>query len=226
MQHGEAIRGMTSEKYLLNELTPELREEFEEHFFGCTDCALEVKAGATFLEHSKIVLAAPTQSKAPAVAPARQTGGWQAWLRPAVAVPVMALLLVVIGYQNFVTFSKLERTTAELQAPRILPSATLVSARSDRVPVVAARPNETFLLFVDVPTESRFTSYVCELYSPAGTLEWSIPVSADAAKDALPLRVPSGQAAPGAYSLVVRGVLPGQNSSVVARYPFELQVQK
>ena len=27
MQHGEAIRGMTSEKYLLNELTPELRGE-------------------------------------------------------------------------------------------------------------------------------------------------------------------------------------------------------
>src|SRR5579859_7140734 len=39
MNHEEAIRMMGTEQYLLNELSPELREQFEEHFFDCGICA-------------------------------------------------------------------------------------------------------------------------------------------------------------------------------------------
>jgi len=37
MDHGESIRLMAAEKYLLGELAPELREQFEEHFFDCQE---------------------------------------------------------------------------------------------------------------------------------------------------------------------------------------------
>jgi len=40
---------MAVEKYLLEELTPELRDEFEEHFFDCQECALDVQATAAFM---------------------------------------------------------------------------------------------------------------------------------------------------------------------------------
>lgn len=220
MQHGDAMRTMASEKYLLNELTPELREEFEEHFFGCPECALDVRAGAAFLEHSKVVLAEPRPVTV--AAPSRLENWWSAWLRPTVVVPVMALLLLMIGYQSL-TLSKSKNAIASAQAPRILASASLVNARGDKIPAVTVRANDPFLLFVDIPSESLFTSYLCELRSPTGQLEWSIPVSAEAAKNTLPLQVPAGQRADGVYTLVVQGVAAGGNNSVLARYSFELQ---
>jgi Putative zinc-finger len=225
MQHGEAIRSMASEKYLLNELTPELREEFEEHFFGCPDCALEVRAGAAFLEHSKIVLATPVPKETPAPAGLGQSHGWRGWLRPSVVVPVLAILLVVIGYQNFATLSR-PRATAELRTPQILPSVSLVSARGGSVPAINVSPDKSFLLYVDVPTDSRFTSYVCELHDATGALEWSVPVSTEAAKNTLPLHVPADSINPGAYALVVRGITGSGSGSVLASYPFELQASR
>src|SRR5579864_460194 len=106
MQHAEAIRSMASEKYLLNELTPELRENFEEHFFGCPECALDVKAGAAFIEHSRTVFSAPDADPIAVVAnrvtPSK--AGWLAWLGPAFAIPALAILLLAIAYQNFVQF--------------------------------------------------------------------------------------------------------------------------
>ena len=58
MDHNEAIRLMGAEQYLLNELSPELREQFEEHLFECTDCANDVRAGALFIEQTKAIFAA------------------------------------------------------------------------------------------------------------------------------------------------------------------------
>jgi hypothetical protein len=223
MEHGDALRTMASEKYLLDELTPELREEFEEHFFSCPDCALDVRAGAALIEHSKIALSEPAVLPAPVVAVGRSVGFF-GWLRPAITVPALAALLVILGYLNFFPLSKTRSATGNLNVPQILPAVSLVSARGEVVPVVAVGPSQSFLLFVDVPVESRFRSYVCELHSPSGALLWSIPVSSEAAKDTLPLHVPVGQMVSGSYSLVVQGVVSGsgQDKITLARYPFEL----
>src|ERR1022692_1444688 len=51
MDHSEASRLMASEKYLLDELPPSEMEAFEEHLFGCHECAMDVRAGSVFLEH-------------------------------------------------------------------------------------------------------------------------------------------------------------------------------
>ncbi len=42
MDHSEATRTMASEKYLLDELSDEARDSFEEHFFDCRVCAADV----------------------------------------------------------------------------------------------------------------------------------------------------------------------------------------
>jgi hypothetical protein len=49
MSHDEAVRCFAAEQYLLEEMTLELREEFEKHFFDCHECAVDLLAGATFL---------------------------------------------------------------------------------------------------------------------------------------------------------------------------------
>ncbi len=226
MQHADAIQAMATEKYLLGELTPELREEFEEHLFSCPDCASDMRAASAFVEISKVALSEKLPATRPVAVSTRPAPGWFAWLRPAIAVPVMALLLLVIGYQNFVAGPGTRREVADLRTPQILPSALLVSARSDRVPLLSVRPNQSFLLFVDVPADHRFQSYLCELYSPSGSLVWSLPVSAEAAKDTLPLQVPAGVEVSGRYTLAVSGVVSGQDRTPLVRYPFDLQNQR
>ena len=114
MDHGESIRLMAAEKYLLGELTPELREQFEEHFFDCQECALDVRAGAALVEHSKVVLSEPVAVpplRVPVAAPTR--AAWFAWLRPALVVPILAALLVVIGYQKLVTYPQLKKSSEQ-----------------------------------------------------------------------------------------------------------------
>ena len=230
MDHSEAIRLMAAEKYLLGELTQESRDQFEEHFFECQECAQDVSAGAAFVEHSKVVLAGSPQP-IPQVVPARQPGkqpsSWLAWLRPSVAVPVMALMLAVIGYQNLFTYPKLKDEMALVSRPQLLASASLINANTrgaNRI-VVSSRQGEPFLLFVDIPAETRFSSYITELDAPTGKSLWSLTIPADAAKDTVNLRVPPGNYAAGTYTVVVRGVGTYAGPSEVGRYPFELQVR-
>jgi anti-sigma factor RsiW len=56
MDHNEALRMQAAAKYVLGELSPVLREEYEEHFFDCTACALDVKAATDFLNIAREVL--------------------------------------------------------------------------------------------------------------------------------------------------------------------------
>jgi anti-sigma factor RsiW len=229
MDHSESIRLMAAEKYLLGELTPESREQFEEHFFDCQECALDVRAGAALVEHSKVVLSEPvavSSVRVPVPAPAKP--GWFAWLRPAFVVPVLAALLAVIGYQNLVTYPKLKGEVAVVNQPQILASASLINAntRGASRTVVSARPGEPFLLFVDIPAEARFSSYVAELDGPTGNSEWSLTIPAETTKDMVPIRVPADHHRAGVYTLVVRGVdSSGGKGFEIGRYPFELQIR-
>ena len=229
MDHNESIRLMAAEKYLLGELTPELREQFEEHFFGCQECALDVRAGAALVEHSKVLLSDPVAEpvlRRPIAVPARV--GWVSWLRPALVAPVLAALLVVVGYQNLVTYPKLKGEVAVVNEPQILASASLINAntRGAGKTVVTARKGEPFLLFVDIPAQTRFSSYVAELDGPAGKSEWSLTIPAETTKDTVPIRVPADHRQAGVYTLVVRGVDSSSGKGVeVGRYPFELQIR-
>ena len=56
MNHNEAVRENATEKYLLNELDPAVRDQFEEHLFDCQECALDLRTAATFVEQSKVIL--------------------------------------------------------------------------------------------------------------------------------------------------------------------------
>ena len=61
MDHNEAVRMHAAGKYILGELSPVLREEYEEHFFACVACALEVKAAAAFVDNACDVLRQPAE---------------------------------------------------------------------------------------------------------------------------------------------------------------------
>ena len=226
MEHSEAIRLMAAERYLLNELTPELRHSFEDHFFECQECALEVQAGDALIQHSKNIFAEPpVPVAAREVREARPS--WFAWLRPAYAVPVFAVLVAVVAYQNLVSVPTLKKAAANAGEPQVVASLYLTSGTlqgaDDRV--IRVRAGNSFLLQVDIATDPRYSSYICELRSPSGDLAGSFPVSADAARNTVPVLVPPPQKS-GAYKLVVRGIVSGQQAtSEISSSSFELQVQ-
>lgn len=77
MDHSEAVRSKAAERYLLGEMTPVACEEYEDHFFGCAECAQEVQAGAIFIDSARDVLGSEGVSAAPAAADAK--GGTARW---------------------------------------------------------------------------------------------------------------------------------------------------
>ncbi|MGA2416117.1 MAG: zf-HC2 domain-containing protein [Candidatus Sulfotelmatobacter sp.] len=215
---------MATEKYLLDELPPDLREQFEEHLFDCHECALDVRAASVFLEQGKAVLANP----APTPAPTRNNDlGWFAWMRPAFAVPAFAALLLVIGYQNLVTYPALKSAVSQNQAPQILTAAPLLSSatRGPNAPALTIRQGEPFLLPLDIVPQSDASSYRIELHNPAGGVQWSLVVSSEAARNSLPLWAP-GVSEAGQYEVAVVAVNPKGVDVSTARYAFALQFAK
>ena len=227
MNHDQAMRGMVSEKYLLDELAPETRDEFEEHLFGCHDCALDVRAGAVFVEKATVALSEPRALPA-VITPSRiKPSWWASWFRPAIAMPAMAALVAVAAFQIFFEVPRLNRELARNNAPQLMASTSLINVNSrgaSKVSVFVKR-GEPFLLFLDIAADTRFSSYVAELHDPAGTLRWTLPIPAEAAKDTLSLRIPSDSLDAGPYAIVVRGIADGQRGFEIGHYPFQLEPQ-
>jgi len=225
MDHDEAVRQMMVERYFLGELVPDEQDAFEEHFFSCDECAVDMRSEAAFIDHSKAVLAVPAQESV-VQKTERQTGGWRAWFRPALAAPVMAVLLVLLAYQSFVEIPKARHLAAQSGSPQVLPALSLVTAatRGDNKAALTVHRSEPFLLFVDIPTRDQFVSYSAEMHDPAGNAIWSLPVTSETAKDTVSIRIP-GQQNSGTFTLIVRGVESSGSSTDLGRFPFELHFQ-
>jgi hypothetical protein len=230
MDHLEAVKLGAAERYLLGEMSPEVREEFEEHFFGCIACAQDVRAGATFVDGAREILS-PENDQAPVrTTPKEPSRGWWApFLRPAILAPAMALLLLLAAYQNIVVIPGLSKALSESNTPQTIQSFSLATAnsRAGGSLSVKATQNKPFALFVDIPTNNSFVFYTCDLEAESGTLIVSSKVSPDEAQETVQMLIPSGQLSAGKYVLVVRGHRSaGEAISAVTRYPFTLDFIK
>jgi hypothetical protein len=234
MEHSQAVKQMIAERYLLDELTHDAREDFEEHLFDCPECALDLRAGAAFVEAAKAQLPslagtqpapAPSRSRKPGV----QREWWLSWLQPAFAVPAFATLLLVLGYQNLVVYPGLRAAAAQ---PRLLPWAPLHGAMRDGAPLaITADRRHGIALPVDLPAQSSldaYASYRLDLYNPQGKLAWTGAVAAPNESQnggqRLSLVIPGAMLQSGAYSLVVSGAGAHGVPTVIDRYSFDLRL--
>jgi hypothetical protein len=201
MDHKTAERTMAVEKYLLDEFSPTEKDDFEEHFFSCEECALELKLGAAFMAHAKESLkAVPAQAPIPVKAPKRNRFKW---FSPVFALPAMAFMLGLVVFQNLVQLPELHRSLEALNAPEVLTSADLKSgsARGD-ANVVSAKAGEFFQLTIDIPDQAN-AAHTADLLDASGKRLWSLAIPRDAPKDGLALKMP-GNLPAGSYVLVVR----------------------
>src|SRR5713226_2601643 len=144
MDHSEAVTKKMAESYLLEELTPEQRDAFEEHYFDCPECAKDVKAAAMLVANVKEVLRAEPAFQ-PAREPERAHAGWFSWLQPAYGLAAALVLAVgVLIYQNVVTIPGLKTELGTSNLPRVLASSFIpLGSREGTpkvIPIVSGQP--------------------------------------------------------------------------------------
>jgi hypothetical protein len=240
MEHLEAIEMKAAERYVLGDLPGDLREQYEDHFFGCKECADELKLAAMFVENTRAALetesmVTPARSPVPAAQRPASSGWFTAFLRPSFAVPVFAALLLLAAYQSLLIIPRLKETSARslaTAAPQALTSFSLLTANSRGAEPVAitVAAGQPFSLYFDIPPDGHYSSYVCEFQNAAGAPEFSLNISAQQAQNAVQLLIPSASLPAGKHVLVVRGLGKPENAASlgteVARYPFTLVVSK
>jgi hypothetical protein len=234
MDHELAVEQMATERYLLNEMTPELREEFEQHLFECPECMLDLRAAAAFIEEAKLQLpgliaapaAAPVAVRTPQAAKAvdKKREWFSSWWRPVFAMPAFAALLLVIGYQNLATIPALR---TEIKQPRILPAWTPLHAgiRGAAHTSVLADRKDGALLVVDLPVGASGSFFQCNLYDPQGKLFWSHIVAAGEGNNGtgtISVLIPAEGLRQGSYTLAISGALFLVRSTEVDRRIFDI----
>lgn len=224
MDHNEAVKNKAAERYFLGELPSPEREAFEEHFFDCMDCAADVKAAAVLVDNVREALRTAPELKE---THARETGGFLNWWRPAYSFAAITLLLVTVGYQNFVQIPQLHHQT--LTQAEALPSFSLVTAGSRGAAgalEVTVPANTPFGLYVDIPSDPSFTRYSADILTQSGDLKFSVPISIEQTQNTVQLLVPGALLREGQYDLVIRGYRADSTTKggeEIARHPFVLR---
>ena len=221
MDHTEAVRMQAVEKYILGELSPLLRAQFEEHYFDCADCALNLRSGVAFAAASRQYFAESTVPQRVADAP---RVGWFDWLKPLVAVPAFAALIAVIAYQNAVSIPHLRQeigsqaTAASAVAPWFsLINASVHGSSGTRVEI---QPNQAFYLFFDITQSPRRPDSVffLQVQDSTGKTLLKSSVSAERAQKSVVLPIPPGFQE-GDYKLVIADQAAGA-STPAGELPF------
>jgi hypothetical protein len=156
MDHILASETYAAERYLLGEMLPEERDEFEEHFFCCKVCGEDVQTASVFIENAKAVYRERDLQLSPVLKKAmlwrdRLRRDWIGWLRLPVAVPTLAALALaaIVSYQNAVVIPGL-RSPLSVALPLIFDGETRSSLpqQSEEMPL-------HFQMLLSAPTDSR-----------------------------------------------------------------------
>jgi len=215
MDHSEAVRLQAAEKYVLGELQGPLRDEYEEHYFDCAECAADLKATAAFVGMSR--MAFREEPSAAAAAVERRTSPQLSWIQrfrwAFVAVPTFAALAlaVIVGYQQEVTIPNLQKSatpagsSASTQVLELGASAVRRGAytAASETPFLINPTAEFSVNFDFTPSGEPASAYVCQLKDSAGRILLQQAVPGARANQAFSLAVPSGLlASPGKYQVV------------------------
>ena len=229
MDHSEAARIKAVEKYILGELPPELRDEFEEHYFECPECASDIRALARFRNISRLVMEEDPGAGVSATEPSPQRG-WLAWLRPAFAAPAIALLAAIVVFQATVTIPALKERGKGQSVAQVYESSFRVqgTTRGENASKVSVSPEEAFALDFDFTPSRKFASYQGVLVDASGTAIEIFDITGEKANKELHLVIPGAKARSGNYGLVFYGMNgaspPGQTADEVQRISFTVEI--
>jgi hypothetical protein len=212
MNHDEATRSGAAEKYVLRELSDELRDAYEDHFLECAECTKNMRALSGFAEGGAEVydnLHAEVASKPRSI--------WARFFQPSIAVPALAaiaLVLAVVGYQTSRTsVGNSTNGIAAVAGTSALTDTTRGAIRlfgderkGSQIPVVRIHAGQGFTLNFDFLSPRKFDSYLGKLQDSSGRLILPVTLPGDMANREVNLAVPAGLVHAGKYTLSFVGV--------------------
>src|SRR5215475_9616636 len=97
MDHPEAINLKAAERYVLGDLSVSEVEEFERHFFDCSQCSEELRVLSVLQENARAVFIeqSPGPRREPVLEQTRERASWwrglvSVWRQPWAVAPAMA----------------------------------------------------------------------------------------------------------------------------------------
>src|ERR1700761_6690046 len=226
MNHQDALHEMAVERYLLGELNGESLDSFEEHLFECSECTMDVKSGAIFIDGARTELSVPRKLSAANVGSA---GRWTSWFtNPWILAPALATCLLVLAFQTFVLQPRMKLEIAQAQTPRVLNPLVLANAgaRGDSVPAIVAPEHGFFVISLDIPTSGGFSKYWCSLNGQDGAVLWQTIISPEQARDALFISMPTDKTKDGSNVLLIQGQPADGTLEDLTKYKFRVKIQK
>jgi hypothetical protein len=208
MNHDDAKKSNTAEAYILDDLNPNERDAFEEHFFDCTDCTADVRDAAKVADGVRTGIR---------VVPVKHYSRWAAAAAGAAVAIGLAYqyLPQVAGFRHHPSNppSQVARVTAHEQV------IELDATRAAQTPYVIIGKESVSIDFV-IPVTDPHPAYICELRDEAGTIVGSKRVATrDEAANAVTLVVPPNTFHSGHYTLGIRG------DREIPAYHFAVEVQ-
>jgi anti-sigma factor RsiW len=218
MTHQQALDGLASERYLLDEMTEVERFEFEAHYFDCAECAEDVRLGEMIRQEARRAgpaMAASTSAGRPAVV--LTSPKW--WRRPMVAAPwaAAATLALVAGYQSMVTVPGLRGAVAPQSIePVMLRGAT----RGAATRVTIAQGQRFVALAADLLTPLQSSTLTYEILDANRTAVASGQATVPSSGAPLLLLIPVDELQQdGRYTLTLRGA---DANALIGEYEFEV----
>ena len=111
MMHTEIEDREIIERYVRNQLAPEERKAFEEHFFACDDCFEKLRATERFVAGIRDAAGRGLLEDRRSADYIRVPSSWRAWMFPALAAASCAsvVLAAITGWTLFFQMPKLRR---------------------------------------------------------------------------------------------------------------------
>lgn len=232
MDHQQARELRAAEKYVLGELPGEQRERFEEHYFDCSECALDVQTCTAFVAASKEIFQEksvkwPVENDEKAE---RKRSRWAGWLKPLIAIPALAALVVMAGHE---ARQVKQRASAEANgaAQALVPNADFELRGGDREAnesvAVRVQPGEAFGLHFDFIPTQRSEKYVGEVQDQSGRVVMRIGIPAERVNKEVKFVVAPRRLGPGEYALLIygEGSEQGKQTKVaVAKFVFTIEI--
>ena len=207
MDHSHATRIQACSRYLAGSLSPEDSEEFEEHFFGCQECAEELKLGEAFAEHLRAAFRQESEQAAasfvtrPAPKPTWIERFWTSFALPVAATA--CLLMGVVIYQNTMLLPGMRTEMAALSKSQAVPSVPLKQSRG--VDDAFHIGNSVFwTAYFYLGKAGKSPSYVCDVEKSDGSRIDTIQLSAPANGQPFVILMRRSQYPAGAYVFKVR----------------------
>ena len=227
MNHQEAVMTQAAERYLLKEMSAGEVEQFELHFFECSDCARAVEGGMELVENSRAIFAENEQDRETRRAEVKRPSFWSGWLnwwrQPAFALA--SALAVAMGgvalYQGMVVIPAARQLA--LQAQPAIGLSLLAATRGQVEETAIPAGASSLVLSAVLPPDAHYARYRWVLESE-GRILAEAAVPAPQGGQPLLISVPLRGLRTAPYQVTVFG-LSGESSNgdKIDVYPFRLR---